>query len=181
MIVKIILWWSEIPISKMFVFIKLDFKFISKRSMQLVCFRFLKQVGSIFKGESANVSKTWLRIGLVIVILKYPIKINCSYLFDSLLIKVSRLVVKSVSLRFGGFYSYIENSVLAYCYFYSQNLNVRRIFNFYGPAWQLVINLKSNSTYKFVSICFYKFITRYSKMIAPSKHSTLIQPWYMLK
>ena len=63
-----------------------------------------KQVGSIFKGESANVSKNRLRTGLLVVMLKSPIRINFSYLFDSWLIMVSRLVVKSVSLRLGGLY-----------------------------------------------------------------------------
>ena len=41
----------------MFVFIKLGLKFVSKRSMQLGFFEFLKQVGLIFKGESANIQK----------------------------------------------------------------------------------------------------------------------------
>ena len=84
MIVEIILWWSEIPVSKTFVFIKLGVKFVSKRLIQLGFFEFLKHVGSTFKDKSANVSKHWLRIGLLVVILKSPVRINFSYLFDSL-------------------------------------------------------------------------------------------------
>ena len=57
MTVEIILWWSDIPVLKTFVFIKLGLKFLSKRSIQLGFFEFLKQVGLIFKGESANISK----------------------------------------------------------------------------------------------------------------------------
>ena len=40
----------------------------------------------------------------VVVMLKSTIRINFSYLFDSLLIIVSGLVVKWVSLRLGGLY-----------------------------------------------------------------------------
>ena len=68
---------------------------------------FFKQVGSIFKSESANVSKNWLRIGLLVLILKYNIKINFSYLFDSLLIMVSGLQAKLGSLVLGGLYIFI--------------------------------------------------------------------------
>ena len=39
------------------IFIKLGLKFVSKRSIQLGFFEFLKQVGWTFKVESANVSK----------------------------------------------------------------------------------------------------------------------------
>ena len=73
--------------------------------MQFGFFEFLEQVGSIFKGEGANVSEKWVRIGLLVVKLKSPIRINFSYLFDSLLIIISRLVVKSGSLKLGGFYT----------------------------------------------------------------------------
>ena len=37
--------------SKTFVFIKLGLKFVSKRSIQLGFFEFLKQIGSIFKSD----------------------------------------------------------------------------------------------------------------------------------
>ena len=57
MIVEMVLWWSEIPVSKTFVFIKVGLKSVSKRPIQRGFFEFLKQVGLIFKGESANVSK----------------------------------------------------------------------------------------------------------------------------
>ena len=53
-----------------------------------------------------------------------------------------------------------KDFIFAYCYFFSQNLNVWRILNFYGPAWQLIIDIKSNSTPKFVFVFSYKFITR---------------------
>ena len=43
-------------------FIKLDLKFDSKRAMQIAFLEFLKQVGSMFKGESAKVPKNRLRI-----------------------------------------------------------------------------------------------------------------------
>ena len=55
--------------------------------MHLELFEFLKQVGSIVKDESANVSKN-LRIGLLVVKLQSPIRINFSYIFDSFLIIV---------------------------------------------------------------------------------------------
>ena len=85
-------------------FVKQILKSVSTRSIQLVFLEFLKQVGSIFESESANVSENCIRIGLLVVILKSPITIDFSYLFDSLRIIASRLVVKSVSLRLGGFY-----------------------------------------------------------------------------
>ena len=128
----------------MFVFIKLG------------GFEFLKQVGSIFKDESANLSSNWLRIGLLVVILKSPIRINCSYLFDSLLIIVLRLVAKSVSLRFSGLY--IPATRIKSLHW--------RAFNFYGPTRQLIINIKRNSTPKFISLFSYEFITWRCKSIA---------------
>ena len=39
---------------------------------------------------------------------KSLIRINISYIFDSLLIMVSKLVVKSVSLRFGSSYIHVK-------------------------------------------------------------------------
>ena len=39
------------------VFIKLGLKFLSKREIQHGFFELLKQVGSVFNGESANVAK----------------------------------------------------------------------------------------------------------------------------
>ena len=44
--------------------------------MQLGFFEFLKQVELTFTGESTNVSKNWLEIELLIVILKFSIRIN---------------------------------------------------------------------------------------------------------
>ena len=79
------------PVSETFVFIKLGLKFVSKTSMQLEFFEFLKQIGLTFIGESAHVSKNWLRIELLVIILKFSTKTNFSNLFDSLLIIVSRL------------------------------------------------------------------------------------------
>ena len=79
-------------------------KFLSKRSTKFGFFEFFKQFGATFKGESANVSKNRLRIGLLVAILKSPIRINFSWLFEGLRIMVSRLKVKWVSLRLGGLY-----------------------------------------------------------------------------
>ena len=104
MIVEIILWWSEIPVGKTFLFIKVDLKFVSKRSIKLEYFEFLKQFGSKFKGESVDVSKNWLRTGLLVVALKSSLRITFSYLFVSLHVMVLRLVVRSVSLRLDGLY-----------------------------------------------------------------------------
>ena len=52
MIVEITLWWSDIPVSRIFVFIKVGLKFVSKRLIQLRLFLFLKQVGPMFKDVS---------------------------------------------------------------------------------------------------------------------------------
>ena len=137
-ILEIILWWSEILVSETFVFTKLGLKFVSKRSMQLEFFEFLKQVWLTFIGESANVSKNWLRIELLVIILKLPTKTNFSNLFDSLLIIVSRLQqdCDTLATRF----LFLRNY-----YLYSQNVNGWRVFDFYDPIWRLIINTKSNS------------------------------------
>ena len=45
---------EEIPLSKTFIFIKLG---CQQNLLELGFFEFLKQTGSVFKGESANVSK----------------------------------------------------------------------------------------------------------------------------
>ena len=45
------------PVSKKFVLIKQGLKFVSRRSIQLGFFEFLKQFGSTLKGESAHVPK----------------------------------------------------------------------------------------------------------------------------
>ena len=67
--------------------------------MQLGFFK-LKTSWVDFKGKSAVVSKNGLRIGLLVVILKPPIRIEFSYLFDSLFIMVSRLIVKLGEFHF---------------------------------------------------------------------------------
>ena len=50
--------------------------FHNTRSMRLGFFEFLKQVELTFTGESTNVSKNWLEIELLVVILKFSIRIN---------------------------------------------------------------------------------------------------------
>ena len=131
----------------------------AKRSMQLRFNELLKQVGSVFKGESVNASENWLRTGLLVVTLKSPIRIIFSYFFYSLLIKVSKLVVKSISLRFGDLYIPKTKLLL----FRIVNCRVRRISISEGI---LIINIKRNSRSNFLSLYSYNFITRYSKMIA---------------
>ena len=50
--------------------------FHNTRSMRLGFFEFLKQVELTFTGERTNVSKNWLEIELLVVILKFSIRIN---------------------------------------------------------------------------------------------------------
>ena len=64
------------PVSKTFLFITLGLKFVGERSMQLGFFEFLKQLELTFTGENTNVSKNWLEIELLVVILKFSIRIN---------------------------------------------------------------------------------------------------------
>ena len=54
--------------------------------------------------KSTKLSKDWPKIEFLLVILKSTIRINFSYLFDSLLIIVSGLVVKLVLIRFSRLY-----------------------------------------------------------------------------
>ena len=100
MIVDVILWYQF----KKRCFHKTKLEICKQNVLQIEFFPFFKQVGSIFKSESANLSKKWLRIGLLVLILKYNIRINFSYLFDSLLIMVSGLQAKLGSLGLGGLY-----------------------------------------------------------------------------
>ena len=44
--------------------------------------------------------------------------------------------------------------LFAYCYSYSQNLDIQKIFKFYSPVWESIINIKNNST---MNIYFYFF------------------------
>ena len=80
------------------------FEIFQQKSLTTYNIWILKKVGSVFKSESLTVSKLWLRFGFPIVILKYSIWINFSHLLDSLVVIVSRLVVKLVSLRFDDLY-----------------------------------------------------------------------------
>ena len=129
---------------------------ICKQKIDATWIFWVLKVGSTFKGESANVSKNWLRIGLLVVMLKSPIRINFSNLLESLLIIIFNVFTKVE------WFVYLcnKNFTFAYCYLYSQNFNVCKILKFFGPAWQLISNIKSNSTLKFVSISSYKFVTR---------------------
>ena len=72
--------------------------------------------------------------------------------------KVSKLVFKSVSLRFGDL-NIPKTRILL---FRIVNCRVRRISISEGF---LIINIKRNSRPNFASMFSYKFITRYSKMI----------------
>ena len=102
----------------------------------------------------------------VVVMLKSTIRINFSYLFDSLLIIVSGLVVKWVSLRLGGLYIPATRILFLRIVISIVRISMSEGFSILYLSWQLISNIKINSNPKFVSISSYKLITRHNKLIA---------------
>ena len=204
MIIEIILCWSEILVSKTFVFIKTRFDICEQKiDKTWICW--------ILK-INWNESKNRLRIGLlvhcvktvqirsyfcpyfsvfglytfsmstgkygpkitpcldtfhaVVVMLKSTIRINFSYLFDNLLIIVSGLVVKWVSLRLGGLYIPATRILFLRIVISIVRISMSEGFSILYLSWQLISNIKINSSPKFVSISSYKLIIRHNKLIA---------------
>ena len=111
--------------------------------MQLGFFEYLKQFGTIIEKGIQKLTQNLITSSHIDISHN-----NFSYLFDGLFIMVSRLLVKSVSLRFGGFLISATRILFLHIVVESQ---CGKIFNFYGPAGQSPICFKKMSTFPLIS------------------------------
>ena len=97
--------------------------------MQLGFFEYLKQFGSIIEKGIQKLTQNLITSSHIDISHN-----NFSYLFDRLFIMVSRLLVKSVSLRFGGFLISATRILFLHIVISVVESQCGKIFNFYGPA-----------------------------------------------
>ena len=114
--------------------------------MQLGFFEYLKQFGSIIEKGIQKLTQNLITSSHIDISHN-----NFSYLFDRLFIMVSRLLVKSVSLRFGGFLISATRILFLHIVISVVESQCGKIFNFYGPDGQSPICFKKMSTFSLIS------------------------------